>query len=34
MIKRYGRWASTASHSYLLESNEGAKGVAAKMAAD
>ena len=34
LIKRYDRWASTSFHSCLWESNEGAQGVAAKMASD
>ena len=34
LIKRYGRWSSTAFHTYLWESNEGARGLAASMAGD
>ena len=34
LIKRYGRWSSTAFHAYLWESNEGARGLAASMAGD
>ena len=33
-VKRYGRWTSGAFHSYLWDSAEQAKGLAAKMAAD
>ena len=34
MVKRYGRWASSAFHVYLWEANEQAKGVAKAMAED
>ena len=34
LIQRFGRWASNAFQAYLWESSEGARGVAAKMAAD
>ena len=34
IIKRWGRWQSTAFQAYLWESSEAAKGVAEKMAAD
>ena len=33
-VKRYGRWTSGAFHSYLWDSAEQAKGLAARMAAD
>ena len=34
IIKRYGRWASSAFQGYLWEANETAKGVSTKMATD
>ncbi len=34
VIQRWGRWASSAFQSYLWESSEDARGVAAKMAGD
>ena len=34
IIKRYGRWTSSAFQGYLWEANETAKGVAARMARD
>ena len=34
LIKRFGRWSSTAFHAYLWEGNETAKGIATAMALD
>ena len=34
LIKRYGRWSSSAFHGYLWEANEDARGLAASMAGD
>ena len=34
LIQRWGRWASDAFQSYLWESSEDARGVAAKMTSD
>ena len=34
IIKRYGRWSSSAFQGYLWEGREIAQGVAARMAAD